>query len=481
MLIKNILSFSSASAFGQLLRVVQEFAVRAMLPPDVMGIWNFIIVVRNLGASFDLGITTAARRAIGLFHGAGQSEKVRDYARMTVTLEAMQLGLIGLGIILYGAAFSGTQNGMGIGVYAAAAAILFAGALGNANTQIYQSLAKFTGLSKRLVFYWPIYALLLTGGAYVAGVQGMIISMIAALTFLGLLLHSGLYTQIHAKGRKWSSKAARELVSVGVPLRLVDYPIILFLMTDSLFVSRFFSLELLAIYATAKLVVTQLGQIPSWIGSVLITRILNETGAGEKSRRALGHEFFIYLRFYYLVAAPLMICGAELGVALIVGTFLPDYSGALGVLTVLLFTVYFTPNATVVRNFWSADKRYRPLFITNMVAMTSMAAGLMFLVVTQHYTLHAVAAVFLLSHIIYFVVLIAMIGPELWPVSEIAKLAASLAISICITLLALLAGGRLLQATAVSSLTELITIGGLELAIIAPVVIAGAWWTRAAT
>lgn len=481
MLLRNILVFSSASALGQVMRVLQEFVVRGLLPPEIMGAWNFVMVVRNFGASLDLGVSTAARRGIARFHGAADVRSIVVYARTAFPLQVLQYGLIGLGIIGYALVFADTQDTESFGLYAAAAIILLAGAPANLFAPIYQSVVKYPELSKRLAIYWPVFAVLLIAGAYLAEVTGLIVATVLALVFQAVLLRSGLRAEFGAGGAKWSMEAAKDLFAVGIPLRAVDYPMVLFQMLDTLFVAKFMKFELLAIYVTAKIVLTQMGQVPAWIGNVLITRIFTETGAKTKSRRQLGHEFYIYLRFYYLAVTPLLICGADVAVTFLIGRFLPDYRETLSILVILLFVVYFMPNATVVRNFWAADKRYAPLFVTNMVALLSMTAGLGFLVATDRVSLGGVAVVYLLSHVSYFVVLIAMIGPELWRRTEIGVLGACLLCSILVTLLALYAGGGLERGEALLSFMELLVGAAWELAIVAPVVIAGLLWTRAAT
>ena len=68
------------------------------------------MVVRNFGASLDLGVTTAVRRSIALFHGANQAERVGIYARTAVVLQALQQGLIALGIVGYALRFADVQK-----------------------------------------------------------------------------------------------------------------------------------------------------------------------------------------------------------------------------------------------------------------------------------------------------------------------------------------------------------------------------------
>ena len=120
MLLKNIISFSSGSAFGQLMRVVQEFVTRILLPPEIMGLWNFVMVIRQFSAVFDFGVTTAVRRNIALFHGAAKWAEIRAYARTSVFLQIIQQSVIAVGVIIYALIFAGDDGSERFALYFAA-------------------------------------------------------------------------------------------------------------------------------------------------------------------------------------------------------------------------------------------------------------------------------------------------------------------------------------------------------------------------
>ncbi len=471
--LKNILSFSSASAFGQVMRLIQEFVTRSLLPPEIMGLWNFVLVIKNLGASFDFGVTTAARRSIALFHGAGEREHIDVYARTSLVLQFTQQAIIAIGIVVYAYVFGEDGAFETFALYLAAAVLLVLGAFGEAFIPIYQSLERYTALSKRLVVYWAAYAVLLVGGAYMADVKGLIAGMILVLVLQALTMGTGLRGLLSSATARWNFQAAKDMLSVGIPIRAFDYPFTISLMLDVLFVTKFLTLEILAIYATAKMVMFQLVQVPAWTANVIVTRIIAEVGKNKKSRRDLGYDVYLYLRLYYLVLAPLLILVAEAATTFLVGNFLPKYRESLGILPIFLFAIYFLPQGTVIRNFWMVDKRYRAFLRSSLVALVAMTGGLGTLLLADIVSITNVAAVFLMSQVVYFAFLVSRIGPELWTTRQTVALVACIAGSVAVTLVALGSGGGLSRGATIPALSELILNTLLELAIVAPMVIGG--------
>lgn len=473
MFVRNVLSFGFANAFGQAMRLVQEFAVRALLPPEIMGLWNFVLVVRNFGMSLDLGISTAARRSIALFHGGRDAGHVATYTCMALYLQIIQQFVVAGGIIIYAIMIVGESQAERFPLYLSAAFLLLIAAPGSALLPVYQSTARYLELSKKLLIYWMIFAAALVLGAYVAEVPGLIVATAGAALFQAALLGIGLREQIHFSKISWNGAAAKDLVTVGVPFRVADYPLTLFQMLDILFVTSFGSIDMLAIYATARMVLTQLGQIPAWVANVIITRIFNQLGAGAKSRQSLGQEVYLYLRFYFLTVTPALTCGADIGMTLLTSSVLREYAEVLRALPVLLLALNFLPQATVIRNFWAADKRYARLLVSGLIGLFFLAAGLTWLKIYDHISLANVAVVYLSGNVAYFLVLCVWLGPELWRGSDFAFLMAALAISLLSSGLALEAGGGILRSGGSLALKEILGNAVAEIGIVLPSMIAG--------
>lgn len=439
MWLKKTVSFCSANLVGQVVRIIQELVIRAVLAPHIMGLWDYVLVVRNFGTSLDLGTLTAMLRKLCLLHGAQNAKDIGAYRKTAFVLHLFQQALVGLGIVAY--AFLVNRGTEYFWPMIAGAVILLLGGFGEVFKFFYQGAARYTQLSWRLLIFWPIYAALLIAGVCIGQVYGLIVAMICAMAIQAFILGFGAQGDTLGVEHKWDRGAAMSLLSVGVPFRIVDYPMTLHQMVDVLFVVNFLGIELLAIYSTAKMVLLQTRQLPTWISTVIVTRLTQETGANHKSRKELGDIVFSYLRLYYLAIVPMLICASSAGAAIVFAKFIPKYEDALGPMLVLLFVLYFAPYATLIRRFWLIDKRFGALLVSNVVALASVLVGLAILLVIRITTPTSVATVFLLSHVIYFMYLLWALGPELWSKKKLASVVLFVSVSIAVTFLALKTGG----------------------------------------
>lgn len=67
-----------ANTYSQTVRIAQEFIVRIILPPEVLGIWSFALIVMNFGITFDLGVLDASLRELSLCYGGIKFNRQRN-------------------------------------------------------------------------------------------------------------------------------------------------------------------------------------------------------------------------------------------------------------------------------------------------------------------------------------------------------------------------------------------------------------------
>lgn len=474
MFLKNVLTYSGANAVGQLARLIQEFVVRVLLPPKVMGVWSFVIVVRNFGATFDLNVLAASSRKIALLYGAEDEARIYRYRSTAFFLHLAQKSLIALGVVVYAfVSYDSHSTLETVGVLAAAAMVLLS-ALGEAFISFFQSAQRYTTLSKVLVVYWSVFSVLMVAGVYVAEVPGLIAAAVMALVFQAVLLRASMRTERLAMGWHWDWKSVKSLLGFAVPFKVVDYPMSLFSMLDVLFVTRYLGLEALAIYSTAKLMLMQAYQVPGWMTSVTITRITTLIGA-QRSREELGKEMFRNLLVHYLIIIPTTICFMIVAARFIFPRFIPEYVDSIGLLATLLFSLYFVPNVTVIRNFWIIDKRFAALGVSNLVGLAAMGMGFWIGTSLWEMDLLIVARIFLISFIIYFCWLLFTLGNELWGLRKSIVLILYIIGSVSITLFALQMAGALGREVAVMSFGNAVYQIFICLVIILPIVAFGIW------
>lgn len=150
----------------------------------------------------------------------------------------------------------------------------------------YQSSQRYVELSKYLIIYWTVYAVVMVFGAWFWGVLGLIVASLFVLLFQAWLMRGGLLDVKHDRYRpSLTQHAAKSLLSFAIPFRVVDYPMNFLQIADTLVVTKFLSLKILAIYMTGKLILNQAGQVPAWIGAVFVIRLNMLAGSGKRAEK----------------------------------------------------------------------------------------------------------------------------------------------------------------------------------------------------
>ncbi|MBM3851999.1 MAG: hypothetical protein FJ399_02455, partial [Verrucomicrobia bacterium] len=307
MFLRNLVGYSAANLVVQALQFVQGMIVRSLLPPALMGVWNYVGVVVAGAATFDLGIMAAASRDLPLLHGAGRREEESTMRATAFWSRLAQSMVLGGGMMVWAAFAAAHGNRLAWPVAAAAALLALLSACNESLGTFCQSQERYVTLGMSNVFGAAASAVLLPLGAWLAGVRGLVVG---AMLGLGLQLVQ-LVWRTRREGLTvawtWRWPALRALLGYGVPMRLVDYPLAVFMILDVLVVTRLLEAGELAVYATAKIMVAMAIDIPSRMGNVYLSRLYVQCGAGA-DRRELGDELARYLMAQYLVVMPLVIC-----------------------------------------------------------------------------------------------------------------------------------------------------------------------------
>lgn len=480
MFVKNVISFGLANTYVRFVRIAQEFIIRIILPPEILGIWSLAMVVMNFGITFDLGVISAVAREFPLLYGAGKKQLAVESRYAAFWLHFFSKIIVALGIVIYVICNIHRYSSMIIIADLAVAPMIVIASISESFAMFYQVTQQFVSLSKLLVLYWTLYCILLVIGAYVAGVSGLLIASLLAYILQAIILKRGMFDDDHRIYKPaWSWYAVKSLLWFALPFRLVDYPMSLLTMADSLFVARFFGLKMLAIYATSKLILNQAGEIPSWICSVFLVKLNTHFGRNEQSRKELKKEALLHLSIQYLIIVPLLICLVVIMTCFVVVNFLPKYLESLSFLPVLLLTLYFLPRVTVFRNFWLVEKRFKSIGISNLIGLGVMILGLGLLEVYNRLTLLHVAYVYLLSYAFYFLYMILTLGRELWDIKQICLLMWHLCLSIGFVLIVFKIGGFFSNEWMYLSFIALVVLACKIILVIIPLIAYGLWYAGA--
>ncbi len=425
---RNALAYSGAGVIGQVCKVLQELVLRRLLPPGVLGIWNFAGVVQGFAGTFDAGTLVGAYRETALLEGAGRKEEALATRSTAFWSNLLQNAIIVLAIGGYVALFQARAPIEKLAGLAAGSFLIFSCGLIDAMTLFHQASQQYVSLSRTVVSSSILTSLVLPIGAYFGGAAGLLAAGLLGSAVQALLLLTSARIQGLGIRRYWRLSILRRLVSYGLPFRLADYPLNLFSVIDGMFVARYLGFEQLALYSTAKIIVSQSADFPARLGGVFASKLFNQLGGG-RSRADLADSLLRFLAVSYMVVIPMIVLGVSCVVPLLFVHVLPNYTRTLPTLSILMFSIYFVPNTSVVRNFWLADSRLFGVAAINAVSLVGLLILGALILWGRGMSLSSVAFSVVGGYAWFFTCLMATIGREVWGWRKTLSVIASVAVS----------------------------------------------------
>lgn len=406
----NALSYSGGSIIGQAATLIYSVLLRHILVPSVMGLFDFVSVVTNFTANFDPGISTAAAIRLPALEGAGLADEATELRSTALWAEFAQSVIMALGVVIFVAAGGVSGRTTAPALVAAVVVILYG--LFDALTTIHQAHGSYVQLSFAMSASSILGAVLLPGGAWIAGIHGLLVAAIAYWAAQATLLYLAARRAGVRIKRELSLPLTRSLLALGLPLRAVDVPQAFVGTLDLLIVTSLLGIKALAVYSFARLVYLQVATVPGPFANVFVMRAFRLTGA-KVSRERLAADTRRFLMFEYLVLLPIVVSVAIQGMNLLTGTLLPAYSHSRAVLGYLIFAAFFVPQTAVVRNFWMYDRKFVKLGVSNLLALASHGLMLGLSIVLLGLSLKAIALGTLTGWIGYYLWIMATAGSDL--------------------------------------------------------------------
>ena len=475
MFLKNVTTYVGTNLVSQIASVAREFVIRALIPPYLLGVWTMSMVVHDFANTFEIGIIPAAFRELPILDGANDRLEEMRVRSTTFWSRIAQGLLLSAGIVVYTVVYRGKYDRLQLFALGTAAFLVILTSINESFLSFFQAAQKYVSLSKLLLAFSLWQAITLPVGAAVGGVTGLIVAYALSFTVQAALLYwIGSRENLRIE-KAWEWSRFKRLLSYGLPLRVVDYPLQIFPMLDVLLIGRYLGVGPLAIYATARAVLTQGQEIISRIGSVMLTRMFNLSGA-QAERAYLAEELKRFLMVNYLVTIPIIIVVGNLGVGLLVPYLLPKYAAAVGVVRILLFALFFTPQTTLLRNFWMLDKNLIAVGISNVVGFAGITASLIVARLTTGFRLETIAFAMVAGYSIYSLYVIFSIGREVWGTARTLNFMCYLALSVLYTSVVIfMIGGREPGKDLASAFQTMAAMIVYSLLLIAPLVFVGLW------
>lgn len=412
MFLKNLIAYSGASMLVQFMQLTQGFLLRRLLLPGAIGVWNYIGVTQGFAGTFDAGITAAAARDLPLLHGA-KSEREATVRSVAFWARLFQSLVFAVGIAVWGLVQNARGRNMTLPVALAAGVLLIFAATNESLSTFCQSRQRFGTLGRSNMFGAALNLSLMPLGAWLAGVRGLVCGAVAA----AILQAAQLFIRTSREGYPvrmvWSWKEVRELLRYGVPIRLVDYPLALFMIMDQLAVAKYADLAALGLYSTARVIFNMSVDIPSRMGNVYLARLYVQAGSGC-DRKTIGAELKQFLRVQNLVTMPMVICAVWCFADLATNLWLPKYVGALPSVHILLSAIFFVPQTSLVRNFWLIDGRFKALAASNLFGLIAVSGSILAFIHGRGRHIEDVAAGMVVGLMGYYLALMATAGREVW-------------------------------------------------------------------
>ncbi len=422
MFLKNALIYSGTNLISQSALFVQGFVLRSILPPSVMGVWNFVLVLTTFVSPITLGVLQAALRELPILKGKGdiREESLCRSVTFVYTLGeslALMVCLFGYGLLKH--PYVTHEEFIAIllsGVF------LLLNRLQTMYITFFQSVQLYVPLSRLLLVNGLILAVLLPLGAYFLGLRGLLAAALLAESLKAAwMVISGKRHGIHPH-LQWETSMFKRLASFGVGYRIADYPTTLFFMLDVLWVTKFMGLQLLAVYAMSRSFFLQISDITVRFGTVFMTRTFEQFGKNE-SRDTLARNIQRFMQVQLLVALPLVCWAIFSAVPFLIRQVIPLYQEGIVPLAILLTATFFDFRNNNLFTLWVAEKRLADYFISNVLSLFVMGSLLFFMYFIAGYkTLTGVAIVVVLGFLFNFTYAFGTIGKEYMGWKEALKL-----------------------------------------------------------
>lgn len=478
--LKNAFAYSIANIFAQIPAFAQGFLVRRFIRPEVMGVWNYVNVVREFVSPYTMGVLGGASRALPILHGKGdavQEQRARATAMLYTVGETLLIALI---VAAYAfALYSGHTGEVRFRALILASFIIVFVRVSECYVVFLQSAQLYVVLSNIMMFSSLFDMVFLTAGAALWGLHGFVVcSLFTAVVRIFLMAVFSRKTGLYV-GRIWDTPLWRSMASYGIRSRVTDYPRSLAVMLDVLWVTRFMGTEGLAVYSLARALALQATDVLTRFGNVLGTRLLVHHGAGNE-REIWAEELRRYLLFQVMVSCPFICVLSGVVISFLIHRVIPAYEGAVPPFMHLLLMCFFVSQVTGLVNPWFMKDNLLPFGISNIVVLAATSATLAgFWFASRTLSLTDIATAMVTGHAVYFVYMVAVVGRELWGRRMALTILGHAAVAATWTACVLwwiqhAQGTQDFESALVQTTVRM----GVSLALIMPLLLYGAWKTQ---
>ena len=363
--------YSAVNVVSLVLLLGASLVLRRYLGPTLAGIWTALEVLPVYATYAHLGTLTAAERELPFLIGA---RRTHEFERLKHTLLPLTHGLgLVLAVGLTIAAFTLKSRVsrpffIGLLVYAP---LLWAQLVATFYVLLFRARKRFVELSRRQGLSNLIEAALLVGCAYTFGLYGVYGALLVAAAVQLALFHTGVDEQFD---RAFDRLLLGPLLVEGLPMLAGGVAFDTIRTADRIVIGFTLGASQLGVYSVTSLICQGIYYLPNALSTVMYPRFQERYG---QTKTVVSLRRFVELPLLVLSDALL----AAIAVLLIVlppaiAAYLPQYTGTIAPLRVMLVGTYFlclTPPAG--QFLLTVHKQTPALFIALPSTALALAAG----------------------------------------------------------------------------------------------------------
>lgn len=356
------------------LKALQEIIIRIFISPEKLAVFNLIIIVQGTFSMFQSSLEAASLRMITQLTG---NESLKNIIRFkTIILMFFQQLFLSVMIFIFAPLIWNLENEYQYYTLIASSTLVFFTGFLNLGINFHESDKKFDELGISLMIISSFSFIIVVYSAIEFGLKGIIIGTVLSI-FISciVVLFSLKSSSISFYGLKIKKNLSYKNLGVSaLNIKAADLPITFFYQIDVILASLLLTSTDLAIYITAKFIITFMSHI------TVSTSRLNIVSLGNKLGRNiplndLKKFLLINFNYIYLIVIPITVIFFEPSCKFIISKFLPEYDLSNQLIHILMFQLLYAPGSLFLRNYWIQTGKYRTLFIHGFFSIAIMTVA----------------------------------------------------------------------------------------------------------
>jgi O-antigen/teichoic acid export membrane protein len=365
---KILFLFAGSSILWQITYIGCEFAVLRFVDPELIGIWQLVLLIQSYSAISKLGIINAMNREFPFFLGQKNEEKANDIHQTTFAFVLLN-GLV-LSLFFIGLAFYFQPKGTNwIFAFGAMGVIIFFEFVSNYFEATLRGVNKFLKVSRFQIILIPI-AITSLFFPWKYDFVGLCIraSIVSGAKFIILFFIVNKYLSIP----KFQFPTFKHLFNIGWRLWIWNYLKNFSKSFPRLILATFSGTTLLGFYAPINWINMVFTSLSSNISSYIYPNLSYSLAEKES---AIGSQALQVAKYTLLIFLPMTIIGVIL-IPYLIPIFLPKYAIAIPAMQISLVAGLFD-SINLATTAFATLKAWKPMF--DHVGITIILKGIFIL------------------------------------------------------------------------------------------------------